>query len=106
MSTRSETVPRTREVISLLASRMRQVGIFLALIAIVAFFQIVTGGKLLTAGNVANIIVQNSYILILAIGMAMVTIAGHLGLSVGSVAACVGAMSGVIVVHWGWRWWP
>ncbi len=105
MSTRSETVPRTREVISLLASRMRQVGIFLALIAIVAFFQIVTGGKLLTAGNVANIIVQNSYILILAIGMVMVIIAGHIDLSVGSVAAFVGAMSGVIVVHWGWPWW-
>src|SRR5690606_6458112 len=105
MSTRSETVPRTREVLSLLASRMRQIGIFLALIAIVAFFQIVTSGKLLTAGNVANIIVQNSYILILAIGMVMVIIAGHIDLSVGSVAAFVGAMSGVMVVHWGWPWW-
>lgn len=105
MSTRSETVPRTREVLSLLTSRMRQIGIFVALIAIVAFFQVVTGGKLLTAGNVANIIVQNSYILILAIGMVMIIIAGHIDLSVGSVAAFVGAMSGVMVVHWGWSWW-
>lgn len=105
MSTRSETVPRASEVLSLLTSRMRQIGIFVALIAIVAFFQIVTGGKLLTAGNVANIIVQNSYILILAIGMVMIIIAGHIDLSVGSVAAFVGAMSGVMVVHWGWPWW-
>src|SRR5690606_30545072 len=79
--------------------------IFIALIAIVVFFQIVTSGKLLTAGNVSNIIVQNSYILILAIGMVMIIIAGHIDLSVGSVAAFVGAMSGVMVVHWGWPWW-
>ncbi|OJU40235.1 MAG: sugar ABC transporter permease [Microbacterium sp. 69-10] len=105
MSTRSETAPRTNEVLSQLTSRMRQIGIFLALIAIVVFFQVVTGGKLLTAGNVANIIVQNSYILILAIGMVMIIIAGHIDLSVGSVAAFVGAMSGVMVVHWGWPWW-
>ncbi|GAA2903106.1 MULTISPECIES: multiple monosaccharide ABC transporter permease [Microbacterium] len=105
MSTRSETAPRANEVLSQLTSRMRQIGIFLALIAIVVFFQVVTGGKLLTAGNVANIIVQNSYILILAIGMVMIIIAGHIDLSVGSVAAFVGAISGVMVVHWGWPWW-
>ncbi|MEV7633527.1 multiple monosaccharide ABC transporter permease [Microbacterium sp. NPDC089318] len=105
MSTRSETAPRANEVLSQLTSRMRQIGIFLALIVIVVFFQVVTGGKLLTAGNVANIIVQNSYILILAIGMVMIIIAGHIDLSVGSVAAFVGAISGVMVVHWGWPWW-
>ncbi|WP_336646798.1 multiple monosaccharide ABC transporter permease [Microbacterium sp. USHLN186] len=105
MSTRSETAPRANEVLSQLTSRMRQIGIFLALIVIVVFFQVVTGGKLLTAGNVSNIIVQNSYILILAIGMVMIIIAGHIDLSVGSVAAFVGAVSGVMVVHWGWPWW-
>ena len=48
---------------------------------------------------------QNGYILILAIGMVMVIIAGHIDLSVGSVAAFVGAMSGVFAVHWGLPWW-
>jgi putative multiple sugar transport system permease protein len=88
-----------------LAGRIRQIGIFLALIVIVVLFQILTDGRLLTAGNVSNIIVQNSYILILAIGMVMVIIAGHIDLSVGSVAAFVGAMSGVMIQSWGMEWW-
>jgi putative multiple sugar transport system permease protein len=49
--------------------------------------------------------VQNSYILILAIGMVMIIIAGHIDLSVGSVVALVGAVSGVFIVNWGWPWW-
>ncbi len=53
----------------------------------------------------SNIIVQNSYILILAIGMVMIIIAGHIDLSVGSVAAFVGAVSGVFIVEWGMPWW-
>ncbi|MFP7762314.1 multiple monosaccharide ABC transporter permease [Marisediminicola sp. LYQ134] len=94
-----------KDSIDFLASRLRQIGIFLALIAIVVLFQILTNGALLTAGNVSNIIVQNSYILILAIGMVMVIIAGHIDLSVGSVAAFVGAMSGVMITSWGFEWW-
>lgn len=105
MSSTKAVESPVRGAITFLTSRLRQIGIFLALIAIVVFFQVVTGGKLLTAGNVSNIIVQNSYILILAIGMVMVIIAGHIDLSVGSVAAFVGAMSGVMIVHWGWPWW-
>ncbi|GAA4768213.1 multiple monosaccharide ABC transporter permease [Microbacterium gilvum] len=106
MSSASAPAPSpVRDAIAFLTSRLRQIGIFLALIAIVLFFQIVTSGRLLTAGNVSNIIVQNSYILILAIGMVMIIIAGHIDLSVGSVAAFVGAVSGVMIVHWGWPWW-
>src|SRR5690554_7809319 len=94
-----------KESLGFLASRMRQIGIFIALIVIVVLFQILTDGRLLTAGNVSNIIVQNSYILILAIGMVMVIIAGHIDLSVGSVAAFVGAMSGIMIQDWGAPWW-
>ncbi len=93
------------EVLSFLSSRLRQIGIFLALIVIVILFQVLTEGRLLTAGNVSNIIVQNSYILILAIGMVMIIIAGHIDLSVGSVAAFVGAMSGVMVRDLDFPWW-
>ncbi|WAC65112.1 sugar ABC transporter permease [Agrococcus sp. SL85] len=88
-----------------LLSRVQQIGIFIALVVIILLFQGLTGGRLLTAGNVANIIVQNSYILILAIGMVMIIIAGHIDLSVGSVAAFVGAATGVMIVQWGWPWW-
>ncbi len=80
-------------------------GIFIALIAVVVLFSITTNGILLRPQNISNLIVQNGYILVLAIGMVMVIIAGHIDLSVGSVAAFVGACSGVFAVHWGLPWW-
>jgi len=80
-------------------------GIFLALVGIVVLFTILTKGVLIYPQNVSNLIVQNGYILILAIGMVMVIIAGHIDLSVGSVAAFTGALSGVFVVRMGMEWW-
>ncbi|HAM13002.1 MAG: sugar ABC transporter permease [Actinobacteria bacterium] len=80
-------------------------GIFIALIAVVIFFTITTDGILLRPQNISNLIVQNGYILVLAIGMVMVIIAGHIDLSVGSVAAFIGALSGVFAVQWGLPWW-
>ena len=70
-----------------------------ALLAIVVLFQIWTGGILLKPLNVTNIIQQNGYILVLAIGMVIVIINGHIDLSVGSVAGFIGAMSGVLMVR-------
>jgi putative multiple sugar transport system permease protein len=93
-----------------LAGQLRQIGLFIALIVIVALFQIIEiatglGGITLRPINVSNLIVQNSYILILAIGMVMVIIAGHIDLSVGSVVAFVGAMAGVMITQWHIPWW-
>ncbi|GAA1837001.1 multiple monosaccharide ABC transporter permease [Microlunatus capsulatus] len=106
----SPVIPPPREqssggVLSFLAGRLRQIGIFIALIAIVILFQILTGGTLLTPRNVTSIINQNAYVLILAIGMVMIIIAGHIDLSVGSVVAFVGAMSGIFIVQWGMPVW-
>ncbi len=92
-------------VLAFLGGRLRQIGIFIALIAIVILFQALTGGTLLTPRNVTSIINQNAYVLILAIGMVMIIIAGHIDLSVGSVVAFVGAISGIMIVQWGWPWW-
>src|SRR6188472_774342 len=80
-------------------------GIFIALIAVVAPFTILTNGILLRPQNISNLVVQNGYILVLAIGMVMIIIAGHIDLSVGSVAAFVGACSGVFAVEMGLPWW-
>ncbi len=80
-------------MLQFLGGRLRQIGIFIALIAIVILFQILTSGNLLTPRNVTSIINQNAYVLILAIGMVMIIIAGHIDLSVGSVVAFVGAMT-------------
>src|SRR3981081_3967619 len=82
-----------------LRQNFRQYGMFTALIIIVLLFQVWTQGILLRPLNVTNLIQQNSYILLLAIGMVIVIIAGHIDLSVGSVAAFVGAISAVLMVE-------
>ncbi|HMT90918.1 MAG TPA: hypothetical protein PKC73_14915, partial [Dermatophilaceae bacterium] len=57
-------------------TNLREYGIVGALIAIVILFQLLTGGKLLMPDNVASLFQQNAYVMILAIGMVMVIIAG------------------------------
>lgn len=84
---------------------LRQYGILAALAVIILLFQVLTGGRLLLPGNVNNLIQQNAYVLILAIGMVMVIIAGHIDLSVGSVVAMVGAIAAIAMNVWGLPWW-
>ncbi|SFJ82727.1 multiple monosaccharide ABC transporter permease [Cellulomonas sp. KH9] len=78
-----------------LGGNARQYGIFGALVVIVLLFQVLTDGKLLLANNLAALFQQNAYVMILAIGMVMVIVAGHIDLSVGSVVAFVGGIVAV-----------
>jgi putative multiple sugar transport system permease protein len=87
-----------------LRSNVRQYGMIVALLLIVLLFSVLTDGILLRPLNVTNLIQQNSYILILAIGMVMVIIAGHIDLSVGSLAAFIGAAAAVLIVKGGMPW--
>ncbi|XVV08275.1 multiple monosaccharide ABC transporter permease [Actinoplanes sp. CA-131856] len=83
---------------------LRQSGIYFAFAAIILLFTILTGGDLLAPQNISNIIVQNSYILILAIGMILIIIAGHIDLSVGSIVAACGAVAAVLMVEHSVPW--
>ncbi|GGL16050.1 sugar ABC transporter permease [Sphaerisporangium melleum] len=83
---------------------IRQSGIYIAFALIVVLFAFLTDGALLEPQNISNIIVQNSYILILAIGMILIIIAGHIDLSVGSVVAVTGAIAAVLMVNYGVPW--
>jgi putative multiple sugar transport system permease protein len=85
-------------------SNIRQFGILFSLIAIVALFQILTDGLTLSSGNLINLVSQYSYILILAIGMVLVIIAGHIDLSVGSVAAFTGIVVATAMQQWSLPW--
>lgn len=87
------------ELLTAVRGNMRQYGMLLALGLLVVVFQIWTDGDLLLPSNVTNIIQQNGYILILAIGMMIVIINGHIDLSVGSVAGFCGAASAVMMVN-------
>jgi len=85
-------------------SNLRQYGILGALVMIVILFQTLTGGRLLLPGNINNLIQQNAYVLILAVGMVIVIIAGHIDLSVGSLAAMIGALVALAMTQWGVPW--
>jgi putative multiple sugar transport system permease protein len=84
---------------------LRQSGIYVAFALIVVLFAVLTDGRLLVPTNISNIVVQNSYVLILAIGMILVIISGHIDLSVGSVVAVTGAICAVLTVQMGLPWW-
>ena len=83
-----------------LAAHMREYGLLFALIAIMAFFQIVTGGTLMRPVNITNLFLQNSYIIIMALGMLIVIVSGNIDLSVGSVMGFIGAFAAVMIVEW------
>jgi len=83
-----------------LLSHLRDYGLLFALIAIMLFFQVVTDGTLLKSVNITNLFLQNSYIIIMALGMLIVIVAGHIDLSVGSVMGFIGAFAAVLIVRW------
>ena len=83
-----------------ISGNFRQYGMMIALGLLIVLFQVLTEGLFLAPRNVTSLLVQNGYILILAIGMVMVIIAGHIDLSVGSVCALVGAVAALSMKAW------
>lgn len=80
---------------------IKENGMLIALVAVVVIFQILTKGIMLKPLNITNLIQQNGYILILAVGMLLVVIIGTVDLAVGSVSAFIGAVVGVAMVNKG-----
>ncbi|TNC11701.1 sugar ABC transporter permease [Methylobacterium terricola] len=80
---------------------LRDYGMILCLVGIVIFFQFFTDGALLRPLNLTNLVLQNSYIVVMALGMLLVIVAGHIDLSVGSTAGFIGALAAVLMVQMG-----
>src|SRR6476646_5116971 len=68
-------------------NNLREYGLLGSLLVIMAFFEFVTSGVLLAPVNITNLILQNSYIVIMALGMLLIIVGGHIDLLVGSIAA-------------------
>lgn len=87
---------------SALGGHLRENGMLLALVAIVVLFSILVSAQgkpmFLQAPNITNIFLQNGHIIILALGMLLIIVAGHIDLSVGSVAAFTGAVAAWLTV--------
>jgi len=90
---------------SIIRGNLRQYGLIFALIAIAVLFHFLTDGVIFMPANVTNLILQNSFILILAIGMTLVIVTGRIDLSVGSLVAFAGGISGVLIVNMGFPVW-
>src|SRR5690606_26098447 len=72
----------------------------LVLVLLMLFFQWATAGTLFKPVNLTNIVLQNSYIIVMALGMLLVIVAGHIDLSVGSVSGFIGALAAMLMVGW------
>ncbi|WP_144558854.1 multiple monosaccharide ABC transporter permease [Shouchella miscanthi] len=88
-----------KALLSVIQNNVRQYSMTFALLLIMILFQLLTDGILLQPLNITNLILQNSYILILAIGMVLIIITGHIDLSVGSIAAFIGALSAILMIQ-------
>ncbi len=91
-----------------LGGHLRENGMLIALVAIVLFFYVVlqivpqNPVDFLSAQNITNLFLQNSYVIIMALGMLLVIVAGHIDLSIGSVVGFTGAVAAVLTVNMGW----
>ncbi|MCI5085377.1 MAG: sugar ABC transporter permease, partial [Rhodovulum sp.] len=92
--------PEPKGIGDYLKSHLREYGLLFALIAIMGFFQVVTNGTLLRPVNITNLLLQNSYIIIMALGMLIVIVSGNIDLSVGSVMGFIGALAAVMIVNY------
>ncbi|WP_349571116.1 multiple monosaccharide ABC transporter permease [Azotobacter salinestris] len=79
---------------------VREYGLLTSLLVIIIFFQVATGGALLQPLNLTNLVLQNSYIVVMALGMLMVIVCGHIDLSVGSIVGVIGALAAVLMVDY------
>ena len=83
-----------------LVNNLRDYGLLLALIIIMLVFQYYTNGTMFKPLNLSNLVQQNSFIIVMALGMLLVIVSGHIDLSVGSVAGFIGAMAASMMIIW------
>lgn len=88
---------KTREpLLQVLKENLRNYSMFIVLAVIMIGFALLTDGVNVNPRNFTNIFIQNSYILVLAVGMVLVIIVGNIDLSVGSVVAFTGAVAAIL----------
>ncbi len=103
----AEAAARTdKPLLEHIKHNFREYGMLITLVAIMGFFQYMTDGTLMQPLNLTNLLLQNSYIVIMALGMLLVIVAGHIDLSVGSVCGFIGALAAVLMVEYHWHFLP
>ncbi|MFU0831795.1 MAG: ABC transporter permease [Oscillospiraceae bacterium] len=87
-----------------LRSTLKRNTMLIALIVVMLLFEfmiVATGkGNLFSPSNMTNLILQNSYVVILSTGMLLcILTGGNIDLSVGSIVALIGAIAGTLIVN-------
>jgi putative multiple sugar transport system permease protein len=85
-------------------SSLRDYGLLGSLLLIMGFFEFMTGGVLLAPVNITNLVLQNSYIVVMALGMLLIIVGGNIDLSVGSIVGFVGAIAATMMVDYQMPW--
>ncbi len=94
-----------KEAGTLLKKNIRDYGMYIALVVIIAFFSITTQGLFISSRNISNLINQTGYIAVLAVGMTLILIIRHIDLSVGFVAGFLGAIAAILMTQYGVNEW-
>ncbi|MDO9121613.1 MAG: sugar ABC transporter permease [Anaerolineaceae bacterium] len=93
-----------KSLTSFLKNNIRDYAMLIALVVIMILFQIMTKGILFKPVNITNLVLQNSYIIAMALGMLLIIISGWIDLSVGSIVAVIGAVASVLIVKMDVNW--
>jgi putative multiple sugar transport system permease protein len=88
------------DINKMLGQNIREWGMYIALLIIMAFFTITTKGIFLSSRNIGNLINQTGYIAVLAVGMTLVIIISHIDLSVGYLSGFLGAVAATAMESW------
>lgn len=80
---------------------LRAYGMLFVLIAIWVYFQVQTDGLFLSSGNMTNLLRQASLIAILAVGMVLVIVSGHIDLSAGSAVGLIAIIAADLQINHG-----
>jgi len=77
---------------------MQAYTLIIALVLIAAIFGFFTGGEFLSSRNLSNLFSQMSVVAVLAIGMTLIIVSGHIDLSVGSLVGLTGGVTAILHV--------
>jgi D-xylose transport system permease protein len=89
-------------ILSSIRQNIRQYMMILVLIIIWIVFTFLTDFLFLTPRNLSTLFIQSATIAILAIGMVLIIVTGHIDLSVGSVLGFTGAVAAFLMIRLKW----
>lgn len=77
---------------------LKKYAMSIVLVLVIALFYVLTDGAILFPQNINNLLSQNAYVFVLAVGMLLcILTGGNIDLAVGSVVCFVGAIGGVAI---------